>query len=92
MSNIAPASQIAILGVGKMGAAMARELVAAGHTVHLWNRNKDVADALVSSLPQGAIYSHTLVNSAIQEADLAICTFTNGQVTQSILLDDPKLF
>ena len=87
MSN---SSHVAILGVGKMGAAMAKELVAAGHTVHLWNRNKGVADELAASLPQGLIHSHDSAHDALAPADLAICTFTNGQVTQSVLLDDPQ--
>ena len=83
-------SHVAILGVGKMGAAMAKELVAAGHTVHLWNRNKSVADELVASLPQGSTQSHNTAHDALVMADFAMCLFTNGQVTQSVLLDDPQ--
>jgi 6-phosphogluconate dehydrogenase len=80
---------IAILGVGKMGAAISKELVVAGHTVHLWNRNKKVADELASLLPKGTAESHDSARDALIEADFAICFFTNGQVTQTVLFDDP---
>ena len=83
-------SNVAILGVGKMGAAMAKELVAAGHSVHLWNRNKNVADELAATLSQGSTHSHNTAHDALAVADFAICLFTNGQVTQSVLLDNPQ--
>jgi 3-hydroxyisobutyrate dehydrogenase-like beta-hydroxyacid dehydrogenase len=81
---------VAILGVGKMGAAMAKELVAAGHQVHLWNRNKPIADDLVNSLSSGTSSSYNSVPDALVQADIAICTFTNGEVTQSVLLEKPE--
>jgi 3-hydroxyisobutyrate dehydrogenase len=65
-------SHVAILGVGKMGAAMAKELVAAGHIVHLWNRNKNVADELAAALPQGSTLSHDTAHDALAVADFAI--------------------
>ena len=45
MSNM---KSVAILGVGKMGSAMAKELATAGYEVTLWNRNQSVADKLAS--------------------------------------------
>lgn len=83
-------SHVAILGVGKMGAAMAKELVAAGHIVHLWNRSKNVADELLASLPQGSTQSHDTAHDALVVADFAMCLFTDGHVTQSVLLDNPQ--
>jgi 3-hydroxyisobutyrate dehydrogenase-like beta-hydroxyacid dehydrogenase len=38
--------KIAFLGLGKMGSAMARRLLAAGHEVTVWNRTRERADAL----------------------------------------------
>ncbi|GAA0902751.1 NAD(P)-dependent oxidoreductase [Streptomyces thermoalcalitolerans] len=39
---------VAVLGTGIMGAAMARNLVRAGHTVRVWNRTRDKAEPLAS--------------------------------------------
>jgi 3-hydroxyisobutyrate dehydrogenase-like beta-hydroxyacid dehydrogenase len=39
--------RVAFLGLGRMGAAMARHVVTAGHDVRVWNRSEGKADALV---------------------------------------------
>lgn len=44
-------AKIAVLGVGVMGAPMARNLLRAGFDVHVWNRTGERAEALVA---QGA--------------------------------------
>jgi 3-hydroxyisobutyrate dehydrogenase-like beta-hydroxyacid dehydrogenase len=88
MSNI---KSISILGVGKMGSAIAKELVAAGFKVILWNRNQDVAEKLVSEINSPLLTCSTTPKLALAEADLAICLFTNGKVTQSVLLDDNQV-
>jgi len=80
---------VAILGTGKMGAAMARELVAAGHTVHLWNRSQATADELAASINSPLTCVCATPAEAIAQSDLAICTFTDGNVTQKVLLEDP---
>jgi 3-hydroxyisobutyrate dehydrogenase len=43
-----PATTIAVLGTGTMGAPMARNLAAAGFTVRAWNRSRDKAEPLAS--------------------------------------------
>jgi 3-hydroxyisobutyrate dehydrogenase len=48
--------QIGIAGTGKMGAAIARRLLAAGHQVSVWNRTADRAQPL---LAQGARWAAT---------------------------------
>lgn len=81
-------STVAILGTGKMGAAMARELVVAGHRVHLWNRSQAIADELATSINSPLTSVCTTAAEALAESDLAICTFTDGKVTQKVLLED----
>src|SRR5215217_1704774 len=39
---------VAVLGTGIMGAAMARNLLAAGMDVHVWNRTPEKADPLAA--------------------------------------------
>jgi 3-hydroxyisobutyrate dehydrogenase len=46
--------QIALAGTGKMGAAMARRLMASGHTVTVWNRTAARAQPL---LDEGAVWA-----------------------------------
>lgn len=41
--------KIGILGMGKMGAAMARRLLGAGHTVTVWNRTQERAEAVAAN-------------------------------------------
>ena len=82
------AQRVAILGVGKMGAAMAKELAAAGVPLNLWNRNAAVAEELKSSLASADIVVTEIAGKALVDADFAICTFTDGKVTQAVLIDD----
>ncbi|MEW2263163.1 NAD(P)-dependent oxidoreductase [Streptomyces sp. NPDC047853] len=52
---------VSVLGTGIMGAAMARNLVRAGHAVRVWNRSRDKAEPLaadgahVADSPQEAV-------------------------------------
>lgn len=88
MSNI---KSVAILGVGKMGSAMAKELATAGFQVTLWNRNQAVADNLALEINLPTLTVASSPKSALAQADVAICLFTNGTVTQSVLLDDSNV-
>jgi len=42
--------KVAVIGTGIMGAAMAGNLVAAGHDVSVWSRTSSLAMSLVSRL------------------------------------------
>lgn len=42
-------ASVGFLGLGSMGAALARRLVDAGHDVHVWNRSRGAVDDLVAA-------------------------------------------
>ena len=88
MSNM---KSVAILGVGKMGSAMAKELATAGFQVALWNRNQSVADKLASEINLPTVTVSATPKAALENVDIALCLFTNGTVTQSVLLDDSNV-
>ena len=88
MSNI---KSVAILGVGKMGSAMAKELATAGFQVTLWNRNQSVAEKLASEINLPAVTVSSTPKAALENVDIVLCLFTNGTVTQSVLLDDSNV-
>jgi 3-hydroxyisobutyrate dehydrogenase-like beta-hydroxyacid dehydrogenase len=65
--------QVAILGTGKMGGAIARRLNAEGHQLTLWNRTRQRAEALgvgqVAASPAEAVEHADLVISILTDAD-----------------------
>ena len=68
--------KIGFIGLGKMGSAMAANLLKAGHDVTVWNRSKGRADALVAA---GAHLADTPAQAA------------QGEVVLSMLADDAAL-
>lgn len=81
--------RVAILGVGRMGAAVASELSKAGHSVTLWNRSKDSAESLASQHVNMVVVSTAA--EALKDADIAISFFVSGPVTEATLLTDPAV-
>jgi 3-hydroxyisobutyrate dehydrogenase-like beta-hydroxyacid dehydrogenase len=81
-------ADVTVLGTGRMGAAMARKLVEAGHRVILWNRTFGTAQAL--AVECGATATEFAAD-AVRRADLVISMLADGAVTTSVLLDDDVL-
>jgi len=71
----------AFLGIGLMGSRMARNLLAAGHPLTVWNRDKSKADALVA---QGAIAADSAA-AAVTGAGTVIIMLANGPAVDSVL-------
>ncbi len=80
---------VAILGVGKMGAAVAIELGKSGNSVILWNRSQEISESLAVDFSN--IEVATSPREALRDADVAITFFASGPVTESVLLDDPSV-
>lgn len=74
-------AQAAFLGIGLMGSRMARNLLAAGHPLTVWNRSKSKADSLAS---QGAIVTNSAAE-AVSGARTIITMLANGPIVDSVL-------
>ena len=65
---------VSVLGTGIMGAAMARNLARAGHTVRAWNRTRAKAEPLTVD---GAFVADTPAE-AVQGADVVLTMLYDG--------------
>jgi 3-hydroxyisobutyrate dehydrogenase-like beta-hydroxyacid dehydrogenase len=72
---------VTVIGLGPMGQAMARALMADGHPVTVWNRTASRADGLVAD---GAMRA-TTPEAAVRAADLVILSLTDYQAMDDIL-------
>ncbi|WP_062384500.1 NAD(P)-dependent oxidoreductase [Demequina iriomotensis] len=72
---------IAVLGTGIMGAAMARNLVRAGHGVRVWNRTHATAAALAAD---GATVA-TTPSEAVHESDAVVTMLHDGPVVLEVM-------
>lgn len=75
---------IALLGTGRMGAAVAEQLAGQGHPIRVWNRTTataaDVADRLGCSLADSPA-------DAVAGADVVIAMLADGSSTRRVLTD-----
>jgi 3-hydroxyisobutyrate dehydrogenase-like beta-hydroxyacid dehydrogenase len=62
--------RVAVLGLGTMGAGMARSLGRKGHRVALWNRTRSRADELARGIPGSAAAATPA--EAVRDADFAV--------------------
>lgn len=68
---------VSVLGTGIMGAAMARNLARAGHTVRAWNRTRAKAEPLAA---EGAHIAGTPAE-AVESADVVLTVLYDGPAT-----------
>ncbi|GGP44166.1 NAD(P)-dependent oxidoreductase [Streptomyces calvus] len=68
---------VSVLGTGIMGAAMARNLLRAGHTVHVWNRTRAKAEPLAAD---GAHLADEPAE-AVGSADVVLTMLHDGAAT-----------
>ena len=75
--------RVAVLGLGTMGAGMARSLLRAGLPVDVWNRTPERAAALAEA---GAV-AHTDPAGAAARAAVAITILSEASATRAVALD-----
>lgn len=80
-------AEVALLGTGRMGAAMAVRLAEAGHHVRVWNRTTASAQALVESSGGRLVLAETAAE-AVTGAETVLTVLADGEVTRSVLLAD----
>ncbi|MGI8631353.1 MAG: NAD(P)-dependent oxidoreductase [Solirubrobacterales bacterium] len=71
---------VAVLGTGIMGGPMARSIAAAGHSVRVWNRTTDKAQALAGDRVEVA----DSPADAARGADLVVTMLANAQATEAV--------
>ncbi|RNG20733.1 NAD(P)-dependent oxidoreductase [Streptomyces botrytidirepellens] len=76
-------SPVTVLGLGPMGQAMVRTLIAAGHPVTVWNRTRSRADDVVAA---GAKLAAT-PSEAVAAGKLVILSLTDYQAMWDVLGD-----
>jgi 3-hydroxyisobutyrate dehydrogenase-like beta-hydroxyacid dehydrogenase len=82
-----PATQnLAFLGLGQMGAPIARLLLQHGHNVTLWNRDRRKAEALQSGNARIAASSQ----DAVTNASIVFTMLTDDAATEAVLFGDTR--
>ena len=79
-------AEVGFLGLGTMGMGMARRLIVAGHTVHVWNRSKDPVATLVR---EGAVEALTPAQALATGASFSM--LANDSVAEAILSEENLL-
>lgn len=77
-------TKVTFIGVGVVGYAMAKNVIAAGYDLVVHNRTKNKAEELVSL---GATWAETLVE-AVQDADVVFTMFAYPEDVENIYLGD----
>ena len=83
----APLPRVAVLGIGTMGSAMARNLLGAGLAVEVWDRSPEAAARLTGA---GAI-AHASADQAVARADVAITMLPDLAAVTSVAIDQGML-
>jgi 2-hydroxy-3-oxopropionate reductase len=78
-------ANLAFLGLGQMGAPIARLLLAHGHNVTLWNRDRSKAEAIQSGNARIA----TSPQDAARGAEIVFTMLTDDSATEAVLFGSP---
>jgi 3-hydroxyisobutyrate dehydrogenase-like beta-hydroxyacid dehydrogenase len=83
-SNKGAGMDIAVLGMGRMGGALAVRLLDGGHQVTVWNRSKGKAAQVVSAGAREA----ASVTDAVRDADVVITMLANDDAVRGVALGE----
>lgn len=76
-------ARVAVLGTGRMGAAMVRRLAEAQHEVSVWNRSPGPAAALAEAC---GVRATPTAAAAVEGSAFVLSMLADGPVTESVLL------
>ena len=77
--------RVAVAGLGRMGAPMARNLVGAGHDVVLWNRTRDKAERLAAEIGADVVDTPRAVAAGAE----AVVTMLSDDPSSEAVHDGP---
>lgn len=84
--------QIGLIGLGKMGANMARRLVRGGHQVVAFNRNFSVTEALRDEIGVTAVRTLAELAAALPAPRVAWVMVPAGAATEAVIAELSELF
>ncbi len=84
-------ADVAVLGTGRMGSAMAQRVAGAGHRVTVWNRTEATARVLAESMPSTTIAVARTPAGAVKNQDVILSVLADGDATRAVLLDPAVL-
>ena len=84
-------ADVAVLGTGRMGSAMAQRVAGAGHRVTVWNRTEATALVLAESMRSTTIAVARTPAGAVKNQDVILSVLSDGDVTRAVLLDPAVL-
>jgi 3-hydroxyisobutyrate dehydrogenase-like beta-hydroxyacid dehydrogenase len=79
-------NKVLVIGAGKMGSAIAKELADQSVSITLWNRSTPKLDALKAEIKSPTFSTSTNLIESISDADLIITLLTSGQSVEEVLL------
>jgi 3-hydroxyisobutyrate dehydrogenase len=79
-------AEVAVLGTGRMGSAIARKLAEGGHRVTAGNRTETKARQTAASVPRTISVALT-ATEAVTGRDVVISMLADGAATRAVLLD-----
>jgi len=79
-------TNVLIVGAGKMGSAIAKELAADGVPTTMWNRTAEKLDALKKEITAPSFSTATDLKTSVSSADIIITFLTSGKTVEEVLL------
>ena len=79
-------TNVLIVGAGKMGSAIAKELAADGVPTTMWNRTAEKLDALKKEITAPSFSTATDLKASVSSADIIITFLTSGKTVEEVLL------